>query len=750
MKNLFRLVLSLAPGLATGLAPVLALCLAALALPVTAQAQTPASVGTVQFSAGPAVIVRGTQTIDAVKNTPLLPGDLVRTPVGATVQLAMVDGAFISVRPATEMRIARYEFDTAKPGAGEALLELVRGTMRTFTGELARLNRDKFKMSTHIATLGIRGSGNVLSHDEQNGTYNHTLTGAHSVTSVDAGGNERTLVSLPGQTIQVLPGMAPRFVPTPAFILANATPAAKQAAGDSDKKSTSDGTQTASVNEAPPTSTTASATSATTSATTTAAQAATAALVTTIAAVQLPATQSFVFGARSERPLSGGGYEGIFPQAGIAGANLQLNAAGAVTQVSNSTFATFLSSPAIAYPNGYTPVTVNSATVAFNGGTFSDGFRSTDGSILLGRWTGGSMDVTPTGQNTATSYALGPRSVSYSAYSPTPFSTVTAFTGTTSYALAASTAPTDAAGNVGQLTSASVSLNFSSLTAILAAALNINSQNLTLAGSTAFGRGDATIVWSQRPNSSSNTMTVTCTGSGCNARGYESIVNAGFAGSAGDWLSLNYRLVPNRVSGGAYDDVISGYAALRAATAPTIGIVLPQTGTASLSFANFIDVGSTFAGNAVITGSLQANFSTKVASFNATVGASGSPTFNATSSNMPITGNAFSASTTPATGIGTMTVTCTAGCSTQSATIGRFDGFFTNSSGSAGQGTILVGNASGSYTGVTSLITPLNATAIAADLRSPSSAALGITSATTGGITVTRLAKMHDILGGNY
>ena len=42
------------------------------------------------------------------------------------------------------------------------ILNLLKGTLRTFTGAIAQTNRDKFVMKTRVATVGIRGSGNIL------------------------------------------------------------------------------------------------------------------------------------------------------------------------------------------------------------------------------------------------------------------------------------------------------------------------------------------------------------------------------------------------------------------------------------------------------------------------------------------------------------------------------------------------------------------------------------------------------------
>ncbi len=75
-------------------------------------------------------------------------------------QLTMVDQAKISLRPNTQFQIEQY---ADRPDSDQgALLNLVRGTLRTFTGLIAARNRDRFVMKTKVATVGIRGSGNVL------------------------------------------------------------------------------------------------------------------------------------------------------------------------------------------------------------------------------------------------------------------------------------------------------------------------------------------------------------------------------------------------------------------------------------------------------------------------------------------------------------------------------------------------------------------------------------------------------------
>lgn len=139
------------------------------------------------------------------------PGDTIISGADGSAQLNMVDKARISLRPNSRLVVEAY---ATKPEDQQgAVLNLVRGTLRTFTGLVASLNRDRFVMKTRTATVGIRGSGNILyacdgasdcDEEVRDGTnpvtVNHTIEGSHVVansgTSVTTG---------PGQTIRVTP-----------------------------------------------------------------------------------------------------------------------------------------------------------------------------------------------------------------------------------------------------------------------------------------------------------------------------------------------------------------------------------------------------------------------------------------------------------------------------------------------------------------------------------------------------------------
>jgi hypothetical protein len=223
------------------LGPFLAVALAAVG-PGLAFAKS----GEFTFVVGDVTLAKaGGQRSRPVRGTTVDAGDRVTTGADGMVQMTMVDNARLSLRPKSEFVVEQYG-KTAKGDEG-AVLNLAKGTLRTFTGAIAQLNRENFVMKTRVATVGIRGSGNILyaCEDQECDTsltggqpvdgalaVNHTIEGAHAVTNIVAGaapglpaqqGGAQTLISGPGQTVLAMSNQPPRFIPTPAFIMESAT-----------------------------------------------------------------------------------------------------------------------------------------------------------------------------------------------------------------------------------------------------------------------------------------------------------------------------------------------------------------------------------------------------------------------------------------------------------------------------------------------------------------------------------------------
>lgn len=171
-------------------------------------------------------------------------GDRITTGNNGMAQLTMVDQARLSLRPQTQFMIEAYPDRRDSEQGG--ILNLIKGTLRTFTGLIASNNRDKFVMKTRVATVGIRGSGNILyacegqeCDESVSGgqrvegalTVNHTIEGSHAVTNFSGSptgtpaqqGGASTLITGPGQTVLVAGNLPPRYIPTPRFIAEVAT-----------------------------------------------------------------------------------------------------------------------------------------------------------------------------------------------------------------------------------------------------------------------------------------------------------------------------------------------------------------------------------------------------------------------------------------------------------------------------------------------------------------------------------------------
>ena len=130
------------------------LATAMLALAATGWAQDGKAIAVI----GEASLQRGDQSIKLKKGTPVQVGDLVKTGERAAAQLKMSDNTILALRQNSEMEISGYTLSTDQPQESEARFSLIRGGVRTLTGEIATRARENFEVKTAAATIGIRGT----------------------------------------------------------------------------------------------------------------------------------------------------------------------------------------------------------------------------------------------------------------------------------------------------------------------------------------------------------------------------------------------------------------------------------------------------------------------------------------------------------------------------------------------------------------------------------------------------------------
>jgi FecR protein len=118
--------------------------------------------GRVDFAFGGATLTGSDgQRRPLARGTEVNSGDVVHTNDGR-VQMRMKDGAYISLQPNTEFGIKSYSFEGKTDGTENAFYSLLKGAMRTVTGLIGRVNRNRYQVATPTATVGIRGTGGLI------------------------------------------------------------------------------------------------------------------------------------------------------------------------------------------------------------------------------------------------------------------------------------------------------------------------------------------------------------------------------------------------------------------------------------------------------------------------------------------------------------------------------------------------------------------------------------------------------------
>jgi len=141
------------------LEPILAGLLLAAAATVGGGAQAASPVGQVTHLSGVLAAKRadGSTKLLSVKSE-VEAGDTLSTEQETYARVKFVDGAEVVLRPESQLKVASYAFDQAKPEADNIVLNMLRGGLRAVTGLVGKRNRDAVSYVTSTATIGIRGT----------------------------------------------------------------------------------------------------------------------------------------------------------------------------------------------------------------------------------------------------------------------------------------------------------------------------------------------------------------------------------------------------------------------------------------------------------------------------------------------------------------------------------------------------------------------------------------------------------------
>ena len=90
-------------------------------------------------------------------------GDRIETRSNGHVHLRFSDDALVSVRPNSRFRIETYDYDPSNPSESTVKFELDEGVTRAISGRAAKAARERFRLNTPIAAIGVRGTDFVVS-----------------------------------------------------------------------------------------------------------------------------------------------------------------------------------------------------------------------------------------------------------------------------------------------------------------------------------------------------------------------------------------------------------------------------------------------------------------------------------------------------------------------------------------------------------------------------------------------------------
>ncbi|MDN5053645.1 FecR family protein [Aliarcobacter butzleri] len=116
-----------------------------------------ANIGTVSLVEGKATILRNGQTLGANMGDKIENKDVISTQVNSKIKITFIDNTIVTIGKESSLNIEEYIFNTSTKEA-KTELNVLKGAFHTITGEIGKVNPDKFKLKTKSASIGIRGT----------------------------------------------------------------------------------------------------------------------------------------------------------------------------------------------------------------------------------------------------------------------------------------------------------------------------------------------------------------------------------------------------------------------------------------------------------------------------------------------------------------------------------------------------------------------------------------------------------------
>ena len=151
----------------------------ALAGPLAfAAADAPVIVGEATMVIGVAKLYSADGRVsDIERGTAVRVGDRVETEAGGHVHFRFLDGGRLSIRPSSRLQVESYKYSADQPALTAIKFRLDEGVVRSITGSWGEAARDRFRLNTPVAAIGVKGTDFIVKSDTDKTTAS-VFTGA--------------------------------------------------------------------------------------------------------------------------------------------------------------------------------------------------------------------------------------------------------------------------------------------------------------------------------------------------------------------------------------------------------------------------------------------------------------------------------------------------------------------------------------------------------------------------------------------
>ena len=129
-----------------------------LVAPVVCASELTTQVGEVTVVVGKATSQLGKKTHELHTGETIHEGVTLETGSDGYIYIKTIDHGFISLRPNSRLNIETYRYNPTNPAASKIKLVLYKGVMRNVSGQGAQSARERFRLNTPVAAIGIRGT----------------------------------------------------------------------------------------------------------------------------------------------------------------------------------------------------------------------------------------------------------------------------------------------------------------------------------------------------------------------------------------------------------------------------------------------------------------------------------------------------------------------------------------------------------------------------------------------------------------